>query len=180
VTRPGKGVLYHLICAAPPALDAAAFIRQAQNTGWEVCAITTPRAAGWVDLDALNSLTGHPVRADYKLPDQPDVLPPPTAIAVAPVTFNTINKWAAGIADNLVLGLLTEAIGLSLPIAALPYINAAQAEHPALGPSVDRLRTAGVTVLLAEAPGQDGYHPHPPGQGDRHTLPWQRLLDALG
>jgi phosphopantothenoylcysteine synthetase/decarboxylase len=180
VTSAGKGVLYHLICAAPPALDVTSFIRQAKNVGWDVCVITTPRAAGWVNLDALASLTGHPVRTDYKLPDQPDVLPPPNAIAVAPATFNTINKWAAGIADNLVLGLLTEAIGLHLPIAALPYINAAQADHPAFGASVDRLRTAGITVLLADTPSQDGYHPHPPGQGDRRTLPWQHLLDALG
>jgi Radical SAM superfamily/Flavoprotein len=122
--------------ALPPDLRGAtrtgvtSFIRQAKNVGWDVCVITTPRAAGWVNLDALAGLTGHPVRTDYKLPDQPDVLPPPDAIAVAPATFNTINKWAAGIADNLVLGLLTEAIGLHLPIAALPYINAAQADHP--------------------------------------------------
>ena len=32
--------------------------------------------------------------------------PPPTALLVGPATFNTINKWAAGIADTLALGLL--------------------------------------------------------------------------
>jgi flavoprotein len=36
--------------------------------------------------------------------------PPPDAITVASATFNTINKWAAGISDTVVLGLLTEAL----------------------------------------------------------------------
>jgi hypothetical protein len=35
-------------------------------------------------------MTGHPVRTSYKLPDEPDVLPPPDAILVAPATFNTV------------------------------------------------------------------------------------------
>jgi len=179
VTAPARRVLYHLICAAPPALDAAGFIGLAHTAGWDVCAVTTPRAAAWVNLDALAGLTGHPVRTDYKLPHEPDVLPPPDAIAVAPATFNTINKWAAGTADNLVLGLLTEALGLHLPTAALPYLNTAQAHHPAFTPAVNRLRAAGATILLADQPGQNGYHPHPPRHGDRSTLPWQTLPDTL-
>src|SRR5215510_10655650 len=60
-----------------------------------------------------------------------DVLPPATAFAAAPATFNTINKWAAGISDTLALGLLNEAIGLGLPIVAVPWPNAALARHPA-------------------------------------------------
>lgn len=36
-------------------------------------------------------------------------VPPPDAFVVAPCTFNTLNKWAAGVSDTLVLGLLNEA-----------------------------------------------------------------------
>jgi hypothetical protein len=68
----------------------------------------------WIDVPALSERTGHPVRSDYKLPGEPDVLPPPDAIIVAPATFNTINKWAAGIADTLALGLVCEGIGMGL------------------------------------------------------------------
>jgi hypothetical protein len=35
-------------------------------------------------------------------------------VVVAPATFNTINKWALGIIDTLVLGILNEALGLGL------------------------------------------------------------------
>ena len=119
-------VLYIVSCAAPPALDVHILIELAQQDGWEVCLIATPRAFQWIDVPGLSEQTGHPVRYDYKLPGEPDVLPEPDAIVVAPATFNTLNKWAAGIADTLALGLLCEATGKGLPVVVLPYLNAAQ------------------------------------------------------
>jgi hypothetical protein len=57
--------------------------------------IATPSALKFMDLDHLAQLTRPLVRYDYKQPEEPDVLPPPDAMVVAPATFNTINKWAA-------------------------------------------------------------------------------------
>jgi phosphopantothenoylcysteine synthetase/decarboxylase len=88
------------------------------------------------------------VRSQYKHPDEPDVLPPPDAFVVAPATFNTINKWAQGISDTLALGLLNEAIGLGLPIAAAPWPNAALARHPVFRRSIATLAGWGVRVIL--------------------------------
>jgi len=45
---------------------------------------------------------------------------PANAIAVAPATFNTVNKLAAGIADTLALGLLCEYLALAVPIVLPP------------------------------------------------------------
>jgi phosphopantothenoylcysteine synthetase/decarboxylase len=172
-----RGVLYLIVCAAPPARDALVLVELAQQVGWEVCVIATPSARRFIDPPALEAATGHPVRFDYKQPDEPDVLPPPDAIVVAPATFNTINKWAAGISDTLALGLLTEAIGKRLPVVALPFINAAQAEHPAFGRNVEQLRTAGIRLLY----GPDVLELHEPGTGYQrvHLFPWPRILDAL-
>ncbi|MGW0648370.1 flavoprotein [Streptomyces umbrinus] len=94
---------------------------------------------------------------------------------VAPATFNTLNKWAAGISDTLALGLVTEAFGLELPLVDLPYLNRAQAAHPALGRSVAFLRECGVNVLL----GEGGFVPHIPKQGDVGAYPWDAALAAL-
>ena len=47
----------------------------------------------------------------------------------------------------LALGLLTEAIGRRLPVVALPFINAAQAEHPAFHRSIEQLRKEGIRLL---------------------------------
>jgi Flavoprotein len=148
------GVLYLVCCAAPPALHAEEVVVSAGARGWDVCLVCTPTAAHWLrDRSArLETLTGHPVRSQYKLPGEPDVLPPADAMLVAPATSNTIAKWALGISDTLALGLITEAIGLRLPVAALPHLNAAQASHPAFAGHVETLRAAGVAVLL----GPDG------------------------
>jgi phosphopantothenoylcysteine synthetase/decarboxylase len=172
-----RGVLYVIVCGAPPARDAGRLVQLAQAEGWDVCVIATPSARSFIDSPAMEAATGHPVRSEYKQPDAPDVLPPPDAIVVAPATFNTINKWAAGISDTLALGLLTEALGKHLPVVALPFINAAQAEHPAFQPSIDRLRAAGVQLLY----GPDVLELHEPGTGSQRVglFPWQLTLEAL-
>jgi hypothetical protein len=46
----------------------------------------------FLDASRLEELTRHAVRSEYKRPEEPDVLPPPDALVVAPATFNTINK----------------------------------------------------------------------------------------
>jgi Flavoprotein len=170
-----RQVLYIVACAAPPAMDVQVLIDLAQQDGWDVCLIATPRAFQWLDVPGLAGRTGHPVRHDYKLPGEPDVLPEPDAIIVAPATFNTINKWAAGIADTLALGLLCEATGKGLPVVVLPYLNAAQGEHPALGEGIERLRRLGVRVLF----GPDVLPLHRPRQGKRDQFPWHLTLPAL-
>jgi hypothetical protein len=173
--RSNRQVLYIVTCAAPPAMDVHVLIDLAQQDGWDVCLIATPRAFQWLDVPGLAERTGHPVRHDYKLPGEPDVLPEPDAIVVAPATFNTINKWAAGIADTLALGLLCEATGRDLPVVVLPYLNAAQAEHPALAQNIERLRRLGVHVLF----GPDVLPLHHPRQGKRDQYPWHLILPAI-
>lgn len=179
--RVNQRTLYLVACAAPPARHIAVGIRAAQAAGWDVCLILTPAAYRWAvedaegEIEELSKLTGHPVRHSYKLPSQPDVLPAADAILVAPATFNTLNKWAAGTADTLALGLITEAIGLGKPIVALPSFNTAQARHPAFEGSIATLRKAGVNVLL----GEGKYVPRPPGQGRPREFPWALALDAL-
>ena len=143
-----KPVLYIVACGGRPAGNLPAFVGQCQAHGWEVCVIATPSALKFMDTGQLTKLTGHTVRYDYKQPDEPDVLPLPDAMVVAPATFNTINKWAYGSSDTLALGLLNEAIGLRLPAIAVPTPNTALAKHPAFVESVARLRSWGVTVLF--------------------------------
>ncbi|MGP9023182.1 flavoprotein (plasmid) [Streptomyces sp. BR1] len=173
--------LYVIACAAPPARRLHIPISAAQKAGWDVCAILTPSAYRWASEDTergiedLEELTGHPVRWQYKLPSQPDVLPSADAMLVAPLTSNTVNKWAAGISDTLALGLITEAIGMNIPLVALPHWNDAQGRHPAVGRSVQELRDAGVKLLL----GGDGFTPHAPRHGNLDAYPWQAALDAL-
>jgi phosphopantothenoylcysteine decarboxylase len=171
------GVLYLLVCGSSLARDIGVLVGLAQRDGWDVCVVTTPDGRKFIDPAALAAQTGHPVRTTYKNPGDSDVLPPPDAIIVAPATVNTINKWAAGIADTLVLGLLIEGYGLGLPIVAVPYTNAMMAMHPMLHENIAKLRAWGVEVVF----GDDVVPLHRPGTADLHrdAFPWRLALDVL-
>jgi hypothetical protein len=173
--RVSTPVLYVIACAAPPARDVTALVEAAQRDGWTVCLLATPSAVGFLDPVALAERTGYPVRSQYKNPGEPDLLPDPDAIIVAPATVNTIDKWAAGICDTLALGILVEAIGKKLPVVAVPWSNAAHAAHPAFTENVRKLASWGVRMLHSP----DDYPP--PGPGDDHLgdFPWQQALSAL-
>jgi phosphopantothenoylcysteine synthetase/decarboxylase len=169
-------VLYILVCGSPAARRVGDLVGLAQAQGWDVCVVTTPAGRKFVDVTALADQTGHPVRSTYKNPDEPDVLPPADALVLAPATVNTINKWAAGIADTLPLGLLLEAHGKPLPIVALPYTNREMATHPAFQESIARLRGWGVTVLhgpdVVALPAADA-------TPDLDAIPWHLALQSL-
>ncbi|AVT34266.1 flavoprotein [Plantactinospora sp. BC1] len=173
----GKRVLYVIACGGRPAGDLAPFIARCQESGWDVCMIATPSALKFMNTSALAAQTGHPVRSDYKQPDEPDVLPAADAMVIAPATFNTINKLAYGSSDTLALGLLNEAIGLGLPIIAVPTANTALARHPAFLEAVIRLRSWGVTILLDP----DLYPLPAPNQGPTAAdlFPWEALHSAV-
>jgi phosphopantothenoylcysteine synthetase/decarboxylase len=143
-------VVYLVVCAAPPALAIRELVELLRQRNWAVCVIATPRAAGWMDGAALTELTGYPVRYDYKRPDDPDTLPLASAIAVVPATFNTINKWVAGISDTFALGLLNEVLGLTLPVIVVPHVKPSLASHPIFARNLATLGEWGVTVLPNE------------------------------
>lgn len=175
--EPAPGVLYILVCGSPMARDVGVLVDLAHADGWEVCVITTPDGRKFVDVPALQAQTGHPVRSEYKKPGDPDMLPPADAMIVAPATVNTVNKWAAGITDTLVLGLLVEGYGYGIPTAVVPYTNRIMALHPALHDSLAKLRDWGVHVLF----GEDVCRLGDPGQTDRFRphFPWRRALQAV-
>lgn len=173
-----KRVLYLIACAAGPTEYIDEGVRQAQARGWDVCLILTPSAARWWELrlGELETLTGHRVRSQYKLPGESDALPKADAMLVAPLSCTSLNKWGAGIADTVALGLASEGVHLGVPVAAMPYFNRAQGAQSAVARSVADLRAQGVVFL----DGPDGYESHYPKQGDPASFPWHRALDVVG
>ena len=124
------GVLYAVVCGAGPASRIGTFVTLAQAEGWEVCCIATPAAVEhFLDVPALQELSGHHVRSNYRASDD-EPFPRADAIAVAPATYNTINKWAAGISDTYALNLLAELTGLSVPTAVLPCCPSSTPHSP--------------------------------------------------
>lgn len=166
----GRPVLYAIATGSPAARDLGRLVALAQADGWAACAITSPDGRRFVDAEALAAATGHPVRSSYKDPAEPDALPPADGMIAAPITCNSLAKWAAGISDTLPLGLLVEAVGRGLPVVAMPFSNHAQIAFPAVQEAMRRLAGWGVRVLV----GDEVYPQHEPGTGSAHVhrFPW--------
>lgn len=148
-------------------------VSAAQERGWEVGVIATPVAMnGFFDTAAVEALSGRPIRSAWRTPADPRPFPPPDAVVVAPATFNTVNKWAAGLADTLAVATLCEAPGLGVPVAALPCVADALAAHPAYRESLHRLRGMGVRF-------GEPYSGEPQEDGRRPEFGWERALDLI-
>lgn len=161
-------VLYIVVCAAPAASGVEDLVLLAQAAGWHVYVIATPLGLRFIDADRLASLTGEPVRSEWRMPGETQTLPPADAVIVAPATFNTINKWATGITNTFAVGLLCELTGFGVPIVAVPLLKGALARHVAFGPNLDALRSMGVRVLF-----------DPSAPPDARMPPWERILTEL-
>ncbi|WBB77256.1 flavoprotein [Micromonospora sp. WMMD882] len=156
-------VLHLVVSAAGPAQHVDDLVRLLMADGWTVCLILTPTAATWLDRDALAARTGHPVRVEPRRPGDPEPHPEPDAVAVAPATFNVVNKWATGVNDSVALGQLNEAIGTGVPAHAFPRVGDL-GKHPAYAGHLRLLRDAG--VLVTDLP-------------DVARAGWQPVVDAL-
>jgi phosphopantothenoylcysteine decarboxylase len=170
VTDPKPAVLHLVVTAAPPAQRIEELVNRLHNEGWDVHIIATPTAATWLPLDRLTDLTGHPVLHRQRGPDEPGGLPPATAVAVVPATFNTISKWATGANDSLALGVLNEALGLTIPVIASPYAKATLTSHPAFAHHLHTLASCGVHLTATEALRPDD---------DSEPFRWNVVLDIL-
>ncbi|KOX13196.1 flavoprotein [Nocardiopsis sp. NRRL B-16309] len=166
--------LYVVVCAAGPASEVGTLVRLAQGRGWTVQVMATPAAVSLIEVETLKKQTGRLVRSQHRAPGDPRS-PKADAIVIAPATFNTINKLANGIADNYVLDVVSEAIGLGVPTVILPFVNSAYASRAPFRESIKKLRTEEVFVLI----GLGAFTPHEAGSGSSvfDKFPWQLALD---
>jgi phosphopantothenoylcysteine synthetase/decarboxylase len=146
-----RGMLYVVVCAAPPAAEVQDLVKLAQAAGWDVAVTATPEALGFIDAPLLGAITGLPIRHRWREPDEPETVPEADAIVVAPATFNTINRWVAGITNTVAVGTLCEYLGLNAPIVAVPNVNPPLARHPTFRASLRQLREWDVRVLFDES-----------------------------
>ncbi|MFG2410173.1 flavoprotein [Streptomyces goshikiensis] len=167
-----KPFLYVVACAAGIAGDVGKLIDAAHEQSWDVGVVATPQGLPFLDVSEIEDRTGYPVRSAWRGPGDARSFPPADLIAVAPATFNTVNKWAAGFADNLAIGILCEAPGMGIPTAVLPYVNTALAAHRAYQRSLAELREMGVLV--------GSYQPHrPKSGGGADRFRWEEAVDLL-
>jgi phosphopantothenoylcysteine synthetase/decarboxylase len=178
VTRGFDGLtLTIVVCAAGPAGQVLHLVTDAQDHGWTVDLVATPTAVDFLDLEPLALAIGQPVRTSPR-PNAAGTSrrsSAPAATIVAPATFNTINKLAAGISDNYALTTVAEAIGHGVPTVLVPFVNTAFARRAPFTRSIAQLRDEGIRVIYGR---DDAWEPHEPGTGDLRIplFPWSTAL----
>lgn len=66
---------------------------------------------------------------------------------VAPCTFNTFNKIALGLADNLATAMIADGLGAGLPVVIAPSMNRGLWAHPQTKASLARLQSWGCHIV---------------------------------
>ena len=132
-----------------------------------IIALPTPNAARVVAPRELADVEGvQVVQSYFDLAIRPR--PPRGVVLFAPCSFNSLNKLAHGVADNLALSVVAEAIGRGTPVIVGPSLNAPLLNHPEARASLKKLPTWGVTIVP----------PVDEGEGPR-LAPSAALLDAV-
>ena len=137
---------YLIVTGTTTAPRAAEIVRGLLDIVPRVITLMTPNAARVIAPRDLSSIPGNQLVESYFdvaiLPRPPDGL-----VLVAPCSFNSLNKLASGIADNLALSLTAEAIGRGTPVIVALSVNPPLFRHPRTAQSMAALREWGVSVL---------------------------------
>jgi hypothetical protein len=109
-------VLYLGTSGAPAPESLPSLVTLLQGVGWRVVAFSTPIGTRFTELDELERLTGEPVRWEYQMPGTGHQTPPADVVLACPLSFNSVNKFAHGHADNFAVGLVGgDAMALYVP-----------------------------------------------------------------
>jgi phosphopantothenoylcysteine synthetase/decarboxylase len=166
--RSQSAVLYLVVSGAPAPEGIRALVTLCQAAGWHVVVFSTPDGTKFVDRGELEELTGEPVRSEYRMPGTGKSIPTADAVLACPLTFNSVNKFAHGHADNFAVGLLCEMAGYGVPVVVVPHCKPQLASHPAFTASLATLRGMGVQVLF-----------DPDAPYERRMPPWEDVAAAL-
>lgn len=125
-------------------------VSQLVQRGHRVRTVATESALRFIGPATLEGLTGSPVQTDMFAPgsalEHINLTRWADVVIVCPATANTINRLAAGLADDL-SGALFLAHDRTKPWLMAPAMNPAMWSHPATVAAVGRLENWGVRFL---------------------------------
>src|SRR6202166_2611116 len=161
-------VAYLVLSGTTTAARCPELLRELVGLGFStVIALPTPNASRVIAPRDMADIAGVQVVESYfDLAIRPR--PPRGVVLFAPCSFSSLNKLAHGIADNLALSVVAEAIGRETPVIVGPSLNAPLLAHPEAQASLKKLASWGVTIVP----------PIDEGEGPR-LAPTRLLVDAV-
>lgn len=138
--------LYLVVTGAGTARRVPELLRELVALVPRVIVLMTANARAIISPRELALIPGHRLVESYF--DEAILPRPPRGVVlVAPCDFNSLNKLALGIADNLALSVTSEAIGRGTPVVVAVSCNAPLWAHPRARQSAQTLRAWGCVVL---------------------------------
>ena len=132
------------------AYKAAELTRLFMRSHHQVQVVMTRAATRFIAPLTLEALTRQPVLVDLFTDGQPDRIEhvdlgaEAEVMVVAPATANTLGKFSAGIADNLLTALF---MALKCPAVLVPSMNEQMYSSPAVQHSLEQLRSRGYYLM---------------------------------
>ncbi len=145
--------VYLMISGAATAYRAAEFVAALSRSYERVLTVQTPNALRLISpRDLVRIPNNHVIesvlrRAHIARPERGPVL-------FAPCNFNSLNKLAHGVADNLALSITHEMLGYGERVTVALSLNEPLFAHPIVQKSVATLRGWGVMVIEPRDVGQ--------------------------
>ena len=161
-------VAYLALSGTTTAARGPALLRELIGLGFSsVIALPTPDASRVIAPRDLADVEGvRVVESYFDAAIRPR--PPRGIVLFAPCSFNSLNKLACGIADNLTLSIVAGAIGRRTPVIVAPSLNQPLLDHPAAQASLRTLSAWGVIIVP----------PMDEGGGPR-LAPTGQIIDAV-
>lgn len=130
---------YLIVTGTSSARRAPGLVAKLIDLAPRVITVVTPNAQRIVSPRELALVPGHRIVESY-FDDTILPRPPRGVVLVAPCSFNSLNKLAQGIADNLALSIVAEAIGRDTPVLVAVSVNPPLWAHPRVAESIATLR----------------------------------------
>ncbi|MEZ4712492.1 MAG: flavoprotein [Caldilineaceae bacterium] len=138
--------LFLFVTGAGSCVRTPDLIRELLAHDFTVYSVLTPNVAQVTAPAPLMDVPGNYWLHAYRQPPLEDGYPF-GALLVAPCTFNTFNKIALGLADNLATAMIADGIGAGCRTVIAPSMNKGLWAHPQTKASLARLQSWGCEIV---------------------------------
>lgn len=137
--------LFLFVTGAGSCVRVPELIRAFVGRRLHVYSVLTPSVAAVTPTAPLMDVPGNHWIHEYR--QAPLDVYPFGALLVAPCTFNSFNKIAHGVADNLAMAMIADGLGAGCPVVIVPSMNRGLWAHPQTEISRQRLQQWGCAVV---------------------------------
>ena len=137
--------LFLFVTGARSCVRVPTLIQALVAEGFDIYSVLTPNVAQVTAPAPLMEVAGN--RWIHAYLQEPLDRYPFGKMVVAPCTFNSFNKIALGLADNLAMSMVADGLGAGRPLLIAPSMNHGLWSHPQTKASLARFEEWGVGVV---------------------------------